>query len=101
MSPGNIRLEPLTIKGRYFLFSCEPPTVMVVDTLTALFVKEQTEDFDEPAARARFLSGLARRKMPEGAATNHYNAAKRALVEAGLGEALALSPLGFPATHRE
>jgi hypothetical protein len=82
-----VRIEPLSIKGRYFLFAQRPPTVMMIDSMTALVVRlAQDSDTTPGEVRQRFRELTSRRGLSLEAADAQFDAAVAALKAAGLTE---------------
>ncbi|GGL50492.1 hypothetical protein [Planomonospora parontospora] len=87
ISIPEVRIEPLSIKGRYFLFARQPPTVMMIDSMTALVVRlAQDPDTAPGEVRQRFRELTSRRGLSPDAADAQFDVAVAALKAAGLTE---------------
>jgi len=85
-SPAGIRIKPMSVKGRYFLFSQEPPTVVILDAVTVLVIRlAQTEPAPEESLRERFRALMARRGTDAGTSDRVFDDAVASLRTAGLG----------------
>ncbi|MEU2184878.1 hypothetical protein [Streptomyces thermolilacinus] len=90
-SPPDVRIEAMSVKGRYFLFAQEPPTVMIVDALTVLLIRlAQSQSQSAPPERAeslreRFRGLMARRGTDGDTSDRLFDDAVGALRAAGLG----------------
>jgi hypothetical protein len=84
MSDVSLRIEPMTIRGRYFLFARNPPVVMIIDSLTALATKLITECSDQLSARDEFVSQLLTKGMSVSDASARFNDCVEILQDAGL-----------------
>ncbi|MEU7984338.1 hypothetical protein AB0B56_05665 [Streptosporangium canum] len=80
-----IRIAPLSIKGRYFLFAQDPPTVMMVDTATAAIAHLLSgSDAELSDLRTQYREATGRRGVAPDVADAQFEAALSALSSAGL-----------------
>ncbi|OEJ93162.1 hypothetical protein [Streptomyces thermolilacinus] len=95
-SPPGVRIEAMSVKGRYFLFAQEPPTVMIVDAVTVLLIRlaqsqsqSQSAPPEQPeraeSLRERFRGLMARRGTDGDTSDRLFDDAVGALRTAGLG----------------
>ncbi|MFJ2821929.1 hypothetical protein ACIO7M_12530 [Streptomyces toxytricini] len=85
-SHAGVRIEPISVKGRYFLFAQEPPTVMILDAATVLVIRlAQAEPAPEDTVRVRFRGLMARRGTDTGTSDRLFDDAVASLRTAGLG----------------
>ncbi|MEV4380821.1 hypothetical protein [Streptosporangium sp. NPDC049644] len=91
----SIRIAPISIKGRYFLFAQNPPTVMMVDAATAVVAQllDQPQS-DTSACREKYLGITGRRGVSEEVAGSQFDAAVTALRAAGLTRLTDITPGG-------
>lgn len=80
----SLRVEPMSIKGRFFLFSRNPPLVMMVDTIVPVVLNMIEQQADPSEARASFARTMAAKGISLEAAEAKFDGVIATLSAAGL-----------------
>lgn len=81
----DVRIEPMSVRGRYFLFTQEPPTVMILDAVTVLLIRlARTPSAAGEPLRERFRGMMAGRGTDGATSDRLFDGAVESLRAAGL-----------------
>ena len=79
-----LRIRPLSVPGRYFLFAQDPPVVLMIDASTALVARLLDTHVEPTVAEERFVAALAAKGLAPETASDRFRRATAVLRDAGL-----------------